>query len=231
MSDSSSSSELTNQIAQPIIEEFKPTEDIPEWLRPTKWRILWLIGVLVFIWWTTSIYHGHEQLLYFSPQSLGVEKQTRIVLLGTSIPIFTSDREPDLSLPLLSDFLIDEGIWTPNTEPPKWYLIHHQYHPRKESWIFREFKRNQGTWVGWTRMQGSLWKDNYVDPKEFWTNVLVNLRSADDPLEESLCRPLTNVLESFSEQTLSGYQENSTNADYFKRLKMIREQTQLPSDG
>ena len=80
-------------------------------------------------------------------------------------------------------------------------------------------------------MQGSLWKDNYVDPKEFWTKVLVELRSADNPSDESLHGPLTTVLESFSEQTLSGYQENSTDADYFKRLKMIREQTKLPSDG
>ncbi len=106
------------------------TTEIPEWLRPTKWRIIWLSGVLGFIWWTASIYRGHERLLYFSPQSLGLEKQTRIVLLGTSIPIFTSDREPDFSLPLLSDFLIDEGIWTPDAESPKWYLIYHQYHPR-----------------------------------------------------------------------------------------------------
>ena len=231
MSDSSSGSELTNQIAQHPNDELKPPEVIPEWLRLTKWRILWMIGVLGFIWWTASIYHGHERLLYFSPQSLCVEKQTRIVLLGTSIPIFTSDREPDFSLPLLSDFLIDEEIWVPNTETPKWYLIHHQFHPSKESWIFREFVRNQGTWVGWTQMNGALWEDNYVDPREFWTNVLVNLRSADDPLEESLSRPLTNVLESFSEQTSSGYQENSTNAHYFKRLKMIREQTKPPSDG
>ena len=106
MSDSSSGSELTNQIAQHPNDELKPPEVIPEWLRLTKWRILWMIGVLGFIWWTASIYHGHERLLYFSPQSLGVEQQTRIVLLGTSIPIFTSDREPDFSLPLLSDFLM-----------------------------------------------------------------------------------------------------------------------------
>ena len=231
MNDSCNSPELNKQIARHPNEELKPTQFILKWLRPTKCRILWLIGVLGFIWWTASIYHGHERLLYFSPQSLGVEKQTRIVLLGTSIPIFTSDREPDFSLPLLSDFLIDEGIWTPNTERPKWYLIYHQYHPRKESWIFREFKRNAGTWVGWTRMQGSLWKDNYVDPKEFWTKVLEELRSADNPLDESLHGPLTTVLESFSEQTLSGYQENSTNADHFKRLKKIRERTNRPSDG
>ncbi len=231
MSDSSSSPDLTHQTAQAINDELKPAEEIPEWLRPTKWRILWLIGVFGFIWWTASIYHGHERLLYFSPQSLGVEKQTRIVLLGTSIPIFTSDREPDFSLPLLSDFLIDEGIWTPSAEPPKWYLIYHQYHPRKESWIFREFMRNRGTWVGWTRMKGALGEDNYVDPSKFWTNVLVTLRSADNPLDESLRRPLTTVLESFSEQTVSGYQENSTNADYFKRLTSIRERTKPPSDG
>jgi hypothetical protein len=231
MSDSPSSPDLTHQIAQPINEELKPAEEIPEWLRPTKWRILWLIGVLGFIWWTASIYHGHERLLYFSPQSLGVEKQTRIVLLGTSIPIFTSDREPDFSLPLLSDFLIDEGIWTPNTEPPKWYLIYHQYHPRKESWIFREFMRNQSTWAGWTLSGGGAWKVYRVFPEKLWDEILKDLRATKDPLDESIGDKLRTKREAFPEDEISGYQEASMSADYYDRVKPIREQTKPASDG
>lgn len=231
MSDSCNSPELNNQIAHHLNEELKPAEDIPEWLLPTKWRILWLIGALGFIWWTASIYHGHERLLYFSPQSLGVEKQTRIVLLGTSIPIFISDREPDFSLPLLSDFLIDEGIWTPNTEPPKWHLIYHQDHPRKESWIFREFMRNQGTWVGWTLSRGGAWKAYRVFPEKLWDEILEDLRAAKDPLDESIGDKLRTKREAFPEDEISGYQEASMSADYYDRVKSISEQTKPPSDG
>ncbi len=65
----------------------------------------------------------------------------------------------------------------------------------------------------------------------WWTNALVTLRWADDSLDVSLREPLANVRQGFSKQTLSGYHENSIDADYFKRLKSIREQTKTPSDG
>ena len=160
-----------------------------------------------------------------------MQKQTRIVLLGTSIPIFISDREPDFSLPLLSDFLIDEGIWTPNTEPPKWHLIYHQDHPRKESWIFREFMRNQGTWVGWTLSRGGAWKAYRVFPEKLWDEILEDLRAAKDPLDESIGDKLRTKREAFPEDEISGYQEASMSADYYDRVKSIREQTKPPSDG
>ncbi len=89
----------------------------------TRWRVIWLIGVFFFAWWTASIYHGHQKLVYFSPQSLTYAKQTRIAWLGTSIPLYTSEMEPDFSGPYLSDYLVEQGYWSPSSDPPNWLLI------------------------------------------------------------------------------------------------------------
>lgn len=193
------------------------------WLRWTRWRVAWLAGVIGFAWWTASIYHGHERLYYFSPQTLALEQQTRVVLLGTNIPILTLEREPDYSLPLVSDYLVEEEIWTPNDEPPKWYLIYHQHRPdKRQSWIFREFCRNQGVWVGWTVSKGRPWKVYRVFPEEFWAETLRVLRAAENPLDESLGEVLRKKRAGFPEKDVSGYQEASMSADYYKRLKSIR---------
>lgn len=98
------------------------------------------------------IYQGHQKLIYFSPQSLTFAKQTRIAWLGTRIPIFTSEIEPDFSRPYLPDYLVEQGYWSPSNDPQTWLLIYDQGYPERKSWIYRESTRRFHFWMGWTTL-------------------------------------------------------------------------------
>ena len=167
----------------------------------TRWRVIWLIGVFFFVWWTASIYHGHQKLIYFSPQSLTYAKQTRIAWLGTNIPLYTSGLEPDFSRPYLSDYLVEQGYWSPSSDPPIWLLIYDQGHRERRSWIHREFGGTVGFWMGWSCL--------YVESRDAWPQLLSDLRNSDNPLDESLFKPLNDHREELSEQRISACEENS----------------------
>lgn len=167
----------------------------------TRWRVIWLIGVLFFVWWTASIYQGHQKLIYFSPQSLTFAKQTRIAWLGTSIPIYTSGIEPDFSRPYLPDYLVEQGYWSPSSDPPTWLLIYDQGHAEERSWIYRESGRRFGFWMGWTVL--------HYESRDVWPQLLINMRGSSDPLDESLFKPLDERRKKLSDQEVSGCEENS----------------------
>ncbi len=185
----------------------------------TRWRVIWLIGVLFFVWWTASIYQGHQKLIYFSPQSLAFAKQTRIAWLGTSFPIYTSEIEPDFSRPYLPDYLVAHGYWSPSSDPPTWLLIYDQGHPEKRSWIYRESTRRFGFWMGWTNL--------HHESRDVWPQLLSNMRNSNDPLDESLFEPLDELRKKLSDREVSGCEENSV-LEGVRLLKSFRASHPLP---
>ena len=187
------------------------------WL--TRWRVIWLIGVLFFVWWTASIYQGHQKLIYFSPQSLTFAKQTRIAWLGTSTPIYTSGIEPDFSRPYLPDFLVEQGYWSPSSDPPTWLLIYDQGYPEKRSWIYRESTRRFHFWMGWTTL--------HHESQDVWPQLLSNMRNSNDPLDESLFEPLGELSKELSDREVSACEEESV-LEGARLLKTFRASHPLP---
>ena len=219
--------ELSNQTARHPNEELKPTQLILKWLRPTKWRILWLIGVPGFIWWTASIYLGHEVSLFFSPQTLTVTRQTRINLPGTNIPLFTSDKETDDRFFLLSDFLVIQEIWTPTSENIEWWLIYKDDRPSGHSWLIEEFAKDYGIWLGWTNLEQGPWDTNEETPKEFWDTILLLTHTEKNPDDDSIREILLRKRAEFSEQSIGSYEEAAMEVDVVYYVKRNRPLTKL----
>lgn len=58
-----------------------------------------------------------------------------------------------------------------------------------------------GFWMGWSRL--------YFESRDAWPELLREMRTSSNPLDESLFKPLNDHREKLSEQRISGCEENS----------------------
>ncbi len=193
---------------------------LPNWLRFTRWRVLWLAGVIMFIWVTASIWLYRETLVEFSPETLEFRTKTRFVLLGTSLPIvstpFDSSWQPDGHKSLLN-FLMKEGYWTRQSKAIRWIPVCHKWtYGSTDNLVYRHIGFSAGdfhnTWINRGLRYGNTtgqcfwieWSKEFPEEANvFWPSLLQQVRNSTDPQDRTLVQPLDKIASGLEDQVRS----------------------------
>jgi len=190
---------------------------LPDWLRLTRWRVLWLAGVIMFAWVTASIWLYREMLIEFSPETLEFRTRIRFVLLGTSISFlstdFDSSQQPNDHRSLLN-FLLESGYWRREPTVARWILVRH-------SWAYGTTDNRFYKYVGWDsgnfydlwiarglyygNRTGQCfwiaWSKKFPDEaKALWPSIQEHLRAELEPTDRRLIQPLNEAFASLDDK-------------------------------